>query len=70
LRIPGISSRRLRTRLELVRKTRRRFEAADLICLVGWHFWAKWDKPAVAAGRIYQQRVCSHCGRAQVREIG
>ena len=49
---------------------RPQWDAADLVCLVGWHFWGRWDKPTVAADRIYQQRVCSRCGRAQVREIG
>jgi hypothetical protein len=51
-------------------RPRRRFEAADLVCLMGWHFWGKWGQPTAAAARMYQQRVCSRCGRAQVREVG
>jgi hypothetical protein len=53
-----------------VGQPRRRFQFADLVCLIGWHYWGRWDKPTVAADRIFQQRLCSHCGRAQVREIG
>ena len=48
----------------------RRFQPADLVCLIGWHYWGKWDKPTVAVGHVFQQRVCAHCGRAQVREVG
>ena len=70
LRIRGITSRRFRRGWEAAPSMRRRWDAADLVCLVGWHFWGRWDKPTVAADRIYQQRVCSRCGRAQVREIG
>jgi hypothetical protein len=70
LRIPGITSRRSRPRLEFAHRPRRRFQFADLVCLIGWHYWGRWDKPSVAADRIFQQRLCSHCGRAQVREIG
>jgi hypothetical protein len=54
----------------LIRRPFRRLRLAELVCLVGWHYWGKWDKPTVAAGRIYQQRVCARCRKAQVREVG
>ena len=68
MRIPGITARRFRSRWLEAQRAPRRFKPADLVCLIGWHYWGKWDKPTVAVGRVFQQRVCEHCGRAQVRE--
>jgi hypothetical protein len=42
----------------------------DLVCFIGWHYWGRWGQPTAAADRYWQQRLCTRCGKAQVRTVG
>lgn len=71
MRIPGITDGKTgepgRTRKP---RLGQRWDYGEVVCRIGWHFWGSWSKPTVAAGKFYQQRVCTRCGKAQVRDAG